>query len=47
MPMAAAFLLSVDLPKLVDHFAYSGEPMFFQAVETWLRLMGFKRTDEG
>jgi hypothetical protein len=45
--MADAFLLSIDLHKLINHFADSGEPMSFEAVETWLRQMGFKRTDEG
>jgi hypothetical protein len=45
--MADAFLLEIDLPKLMDHFAASGEPMSFEAVETWLRQMGFKRTADG
>jgi hypothetical protein len=35
--MADAFLLSIDVHKLADHFADSGEPMSFEAVETWLR----------
>jgi hypothetical protein len=45
--MADAFLLSIDVHKLADHFADSGEPMSFEAVETWLRQMGFRRTDDG
>ena len=45
--MADAFLLEIDLHKLIDHFADSGEPMSFEAVETWLREMRFKQTDEG
>jgi hypothetical protein len=45
--MADAFLLSIDLPELMDHFADSGEPMSFEAVETWFRQMGFRRTDDG
>jgi hypothetical protein len=28
-PMADAFLLSIDLHKLMDHFADTGEPMSF------------------
>lgn len=31
----------------MDHFADSGEPMSFEAVETWLCQMGFKQTDDG
>jgi hypothetical protein len=45
--MAAAFLLSIDLNKIQDHFANTGEPMSFEAVETWLREMGFHRSDDG
>jgi hypothetical protein len=45
--MAYAFLFSIDLHKLMDHFADSGELMSFEAVETWLREMGFHRTDHG
>jgi len=45
--MADAFLLSIDLAKLQDHFADSGEPMSFEAVETWLRELGFHRTERG
>jgi hypothetical protein len=45
--MADAFLLSIDMPKLMDRFATSGEPMSFEAVETWLRQMGFQRIGEG
>jgi hypothetical protein len=43
--MADAFLLSIDLNKNQGHFANTGEPMSFEAVETWLREMGFKRTE--
>ena len=45
--MADAFLLSIDLSKLMSHFADSGEPMSVEAVEDWLRDMGFQRTDDG
>jgi hypothetical protein len=46
-PMADAVLLSIDLPKLHDHFAANGEQMSFEAVETWLRQTGFQQTDDG
>jgi hypothetical protein len=46
-PMADAFLLSIDLNVIQNNFANCGEPMSWEAVETWLREMGFKRTDDG
>jgi hypothetical protein len=45
--MADAFLLSIDLNKIQDHFANTGEPMSWEAVETWLREMGFQQTEDG
>jgi hypothetical protein len=45
--VAQAFLLEIDLNMLQDHFAESGERISFEAVETWLRKMGFQRTDDG
>jgi hypothetical protein len=45
--MADAFLLSIDLNLLQDHFADSGELMSFEAVETWLREVGIRRADDG
>jgi len=45
--MADAIIVSIDLHKLMDHFANCRKPMSFEAVETWLREMGFNRTDDG
>ena len=45
--MADAFLVSIDLSVIENNFANCGEPMSFEKVETWLREMGSKRTDDG
>jgi hypothetical protein len=37
---------SIDLNLIQDHFANTGEPMSFEAIETWLRELGFRRTDD-
>jgi hypothetical protein len=45
--MAQAFLLSIDLNLIQDHFAGTGEPMSIEGIETWLGEMGFHRNDAG
>ena len=45
--MADAFLVSIDLSVIQNNFANCGEPMSWEALETWLREMGFKPTDDG
>ena len=48
----ASVLLAVvgcrsELPPPNSKPADGDDPMSFEAVETWLREMGFKRTDDG
>ena len=45
--MADAFLVSIDLNVIQNNFANTGEPMSWEAVETWLREMGFQQTEDG
>jgi hypothetical protein len=42
--MADAFLVSIDLPKIQDHFAATDRLWSFAEIESWLADLGFKRS---